>query len=181
MISLEDLQSGLLGLIKSRGVDPTHSYSRHAAASRGLGVVRETALFWRAFQLQNQCPLTCRLLARLGRFEPVLADYFSCNATSPFVEQLTADFLRWLRHQDDELIRAVSQFELAALQDSEAGEVYEIFWDRDPDRVLLALQNGSELPAAEKNARYRVRVDRTLSDGVACIRERAGPHTAEAP
>ena len=103
MMNLEDHQRGLLNLIKSRGAAPTNSYLRGVAASPGLGVVRETALFWRAFQLQSQCPFTCRLLKRLGCFEALLAEYFSSTSTSPYVEELSRDFLQWLRLHDESL------------------------------------------------------------------------------
>jgi hypothetical protein len=173
MMSLEDHQRGLLNLIKSRGAAPTDAYLRQVAASPGLAVVRETALFWRAFQLQSQCPFTCRLLKRLGCFEALLADYFSMNSTSPYVEELSKDFLRWLLFHDNALIGAVSQFEYAALQaKADSGEVFEILWDRDPDSVLLALQNDSELPGTEESCTYRVRIDRNLSSGISCSRQR---------
>jgi hypothetical protein len=169
MTDLENLQSGLLDLIKCRGIAPNTPYLRRVAASAALGVVRETALFWRAYQLESQCPFTSRLLKRLGCFDALLAGYFSVNATSPYVEELSRDFLRSLRDHDSALIRAVSQFEYAVLQaKAGSGEVFEILWDRDPDRVLLALQNESELPAAERNTLYRVYIDRSLSAGLAC-------------
>jgi hypothetical protein len=58
------------------------------------------------------------------------------------------------------LIRAVSQFELAALQAKAGrGEVFEILWDRDPDAVLSALQTGGALPEVESAGGYRVRMD----------------------
>jgi hypothetical protein len=65
-----------------------------------------------------------------------------------------------LRLDETAPIRAVSQFELAALKvKAGSGEVFEILWDRDPDAVLSALQNDGALPVAESADRYRVRID----------------------
>ncbi len=159
MMTLEDLERGLVDAIKGRTalVPP---YSRCVPVSSTLGVVRKTALVWRAFQLESQCPFTSRLLKRLGCFEAVLTDYFSLNAPWPDIEELSRNFLHSLRLDESALIRAVSQFELAALKAKAGrGEVYEILWDRDPDAVLSALQNGSALPPPETIGRYRVRMD----------------------
>jgi hypothetical protein len=121
-------------------------------------------------------------LKRLGCFDALLAGYFSVNATSPYVEELSRDFLRSLRLHDDSLVRAVSQFELASLQTKAASdEVFEILWDRDPDCVLSALQNECELRAAEEKGLYRAYVDRSLSGGLTCSRSggrRRAPDTA---
>jgi hypothetical protein len=159
MMTLEDLERGLVDAIKVRTAS-TPPDPRCVPVSSTLGVVRKTALVWRAFQLESQCPFTCRLLKRLGCFEAVMMDYFSHNALWPNIEELSRDFLHSLRLDPDVMVRAVSQFELAALKvKAGRGEVFEILWDRDPDAVLSALQNGSVLPAAEGADRYRVRID----------------------
>ena len=157
MMTLEDLERGLVDAIKVRTASTP---PRCVPVSSTLGVVRKTALVWRAFQLESQCPFTSRLLKRLGCFEAVTMDYFSHDAVWPDIEELSCNFLHSLRLDENALIRAVSQFELAALKaKAGCGEVFEILWDRDPDAVLSALQNDGELPAAESADRYRVRID----------------------
>lgn len=159
MMTLEDLERGLVDAIKARTAS-TPKYPRCVPVSSTLGVVRKTALVWRAFKLESQCPFTSRLLKRLGCFETVLMDYISLNAVWPDIEELSCDFLHSLRLDENALIRAVSQFELAALSaKAGSGEVFEILWDRDPDAVLSALQSDRALPAPESTDRYRVRMD----------------------
>jgi hypothetical protein len=159
MMTPDDLERGLVDAIKVRTAG-TPPYQWCVQVSSTLGVVRKTALVWRAFQLESQCPFTSRLLKRLGCFEAVMMDYFSNDAVWPDIGELSRNFLHSLRLDENALIRAVSQFELAALKaKAGCGEVFEILWDRDPDAVLSALQNDSALPAAETADRYRVRMD----------------------
>jgi hypothetical protein len=159
MMTLEDLERGLVDAIKVRTA-VTSPYPRCVPVSSTLGVVRKTALVWRVFQLESQCPFTSRLLKRLGCFEAVMVNYFSHNAVWPDIEELSRNFLHSLRLDESALIRAVSQFEFAALKAKAGrGEVFEILWDRDPDAVLSALQNDTALPPPETADRYRVRID----------------------
>jgi hypothetical protein len=159
MMTLEDLERRLVDAIRLRSASAPVP-PRCVPVSSTLGTVRKTALVWRAFQLESQCPFTCRLLKRLGCLQAAMLDYFSFNPVWPDFEELSRNFLHSLRLDENALIRAVSQFELAALK-AKAGrsEVFEILWDRDPDAVLSALQNDSALPPAETADRYRVRVD----------------------
>jgi hypothetical protein len=173
---LEAYQRGLLDLIKGRGDPPADPYLQRVAGSAELAVVREIALWWRAFQIEAQCRLSSRLLKRLGCFETRVAAYFDGNATSPFIEVLSRGFLRSLDAHDDRLVRAVTQFEFALLEvRSGSDQVFEIDWDRHPDVVLVALDRGSELPAAEPEFLYRMRIDRESPGAIACSRERRFP------
>jgi hypothetical protein len=172
MTGLELQQRGLLNLVKGRGAPPDDPYLQRVAGSRELAMVREIALWWRTFQLEAQCRFTSRLLKRLGSFPALVAAYFDNNATSPFVEELSLGFLSTLRVHDDPLIRAVSQFEYGFLQvRSGCNESFEILWDRHPDLVFLALENGSDLPDPEPGCHYRVQVARNLPKLIACSRE----------
>lgn len=172
MTPLELQQRGLLDLVKNRGAPPDDPYLRRVAGSRGLAMVREIAVWWRAFQLEGQCRFTSRLLKRMACFDALVTKYFNNNATSPFIEELGHDFLNSLRMHDDRLIRAVSQFEYAFLEvRAGSAETFEIVWDRHPDFVFLALSNGSELPPSEPGSQYRMRVARDLPRKIACTRE----------
>jgi hypothetical protein len=172
MLTLEAHQRGLLDLVKKRGVSPVDPYLRQVEGSAQLAMVREIALWWRVFALEAQCRFTSRLLKRLGLFQETVAFYFDNNRTSPFVEELSVDFLRSLRAHPDWLLRAVSQSERAWLQcKAGRGNAMEILWDRHPDRVFQALEDGSQLPPEEAGGVYRLRIDRELPGMVACTRE----------
>jgi hypothetical protein len=174
MSRLERQQRGLLDLVKSRGSPPNDPYLQRVANSRELAMVRKIALWWRAYSLEAQCRLTSRLLKRLGSFEALVENFFDHNATSPFIEELSLDFLRSLHAHDDRLIRAMSQFELALLRvRAGVAEVCEIEWDRNPDLVAHALDTGGELPPCEPDYRYHMQIGRDLPDMIACSRTAA--------
>ena len=138
MNALERQQRGLLALIKNRGSIPDDPYLARVANSRELAMMRGIALWWRTLTLQMQCPFTPRLLKRLGCFDALVAGYFDRNATSPFVEELSAGFLASLHDHSDPLIRAVARINGSswsrreprkpALSSSTKGEV--AFWSK---------------------------------------------------
>ena len=171
MTPLELQQRGLLDLIKRRGAPPDDPYLVSVAGSAGMGMLREIAIWWRAFQLEAQCYFTARLLKTLGRFDALIRAYFNENATSPYIEELSRDFLVWLQAEEDPLIRSVAQFE-SAFQEVRAGSdvVFEISWDRHPDEVFLALEGRQELPAPDGKYSYRMQVGRTLPGTFVCTR-----------
>jgi hypothetical protein len=172
MTQLERQQRGLLDLVKNRGTVADDDYLRQVAGSRELAMVREIALWWRVTQIEGECPFTARLLRRLDLLEAAIGDYFSENATSSFVEELSRDFLRAQRTHADPIVRAVSQFEYA-LMAAKAGstETFDVRWDRHPNSVLTALENGLEFPPREFGWVYRMRIARDITDLVTCIRE----------
>jgi hypothetical protein len=173
MITLEVYQRGLLDLVKNRGPYPEEAYLRHVAASPELGMVREIAIWWRVFALEAQCRFTSRLLKRLGGFDEMVVSYFNSHLTSPFVEELSDDFLASLSTHHDPLIRATAQFERAFLKvRSGSDEAFEMLWDRHPDHVLLAIEDGGDIPDKEEDCSYRMKVARDLPGLVACWRER---------
>jgi len=172
MTQLERQQRGLLDLIKKRGAPPEDVYLRQVANSRELTMVREIAVWWRAFQIEDQCRFTSRLLKRLECFEDVVINYFNNHRTSPFIEELSQDFLDSLRDHPDWLIRAVSQFELALLKvRTDSAVCFEVLWDRNPDNLILALEEHNPLPPPEIGCLYRMQIARNLPRIVSCTRE----------
>lgn len=171
MTSLEQFQRGLLDLIKGRPV-PSDPYLQRVAASREIEMLREIAVWWRVFQIEAQCHFTSRMLKRLGCLNETVALYFSSNRTSPFVEELSRDFLQWLRTQHDPFVRLVADFELALLE-VRAGscEQFQVRWDRHPDLFFKSLESGGEFPAAEPDCCYRLTISRDLPALVECTRE----------
>jgi hypothetical protein len=175
MTPLEIHQRGLLDLIKGRGADGEDDpYLQRVAGSRELGMLREIALWWRKLHVERQCRFTSRLLKRLGKLDSLVSRYFRDNATSPFIEELALDFLRMLSAHPDRLIRAVSQFEFAFLQvRSGSAESFEVCWDRHPDLVIRALEEGADLPVADDEIVYRMRIGESVPGLFACKRESA--------
>ncbi len=172
MMPLEAEQRGLLDLLKNRGASTADPYLRRVEGSPQLAMLREIALWWRMFALEAQCRFTSRLLKRFGFFEKTVAYYFDNHPTSPFVEELAQDFLLSLHQHPDALLRAVSQSERALLQcKAGSGDTVEVMWDRNPDHVFQALEDGSELPPAETDGIYRLTIDRELRGLVACTRD----------
>jgi hypothetical protein len=169
MTQLERQQRGLLNLIKNRGIPIDDDYLQQVAGSRELAVVREIAVWWRALQIEDQCHFTSRLLRHRQCFDTVVTNYFNNNSTSPFIEELSRDFLSSLHDHSDCLTRAVSQFELAVLK-VRAGshERFEVDWDRDPNRVILALEEGRGLPTPESGYLFRMRIAYDLPHMVVC-------------
>ena len=172
MTQLELQQRGLLDLIKGRSVVLDDAYLEQVAGSRELAMMREITLWWRAFQLSAQCRFTARLLKRLACFDAVVADYFHNNATSPFAEELGRDFLVSLWEYPDPLVQAVAQFEYGFLE-ARAGSnhAFEVVWDRNPEQVICALEEGAELPSSESGYLYRMQIGRNLPQMFMCARE----------
>ena len=173
MTLLERHQRGVLALIKNRDIPISDSYLERVAGSPGLAMLREIAIWWRALQLEAQCRFTSRLLKRLSRFDEMVLAYFNNNPSSPFIEELSRDFLDWLKSDRESLVRAVSQFELAFIQArAGASNSVEIEWDRHPDLVILALDTGSELPAEDTQFTYQMQVGSGIPVPVSCMRQR---------
>ena len=173
MSSLEHRQRGLLDLVKNRGPIPCDPYLQQVANSASWQCSK-IALWWRAVSLEAQCRFTARLLKRLGCFDARIGDYFDRHATSPFIEELSFGFLASLHDHGDPLVRSIAQFELALLKvRSGSADKYSVEWNRNPDRVVLALERADELPPCEPDYRYRMQVGRELPGMVACSRELA--------
>ena len=169
MITLETYQRGLLDLVKNRCTIETDPYLVEVANSRGIEVVREIALWWRAFQIGSQCPLVSLVLKRQACFDRTIADYFENNRTSPFVEELTADFLKFLGARSDPFLSSVAAFERALLRvRGGSEEAYEVEFDRNPDSAFEALKRGGTFPPAESEFRYRMIVARHLPHMFRC-------------
>jgi hypothetical protein len=168
--NLRSQQRALLGLIKGR-VDgcPTDPYVAAVARSPELAMLREIAIWWRAYQIQRSCPLSSGLLHRLQEFDHNVEAFFCSRPTSPFVEQLSADFLAYLADGSNHLVATVASFE-AGLIDAKIGREREhvIEWDRNPDGVLRAIAEGAAIPDPEPGFTYTTRISAALPHLVEC-------------
>ncbi|MDQ2834365.1 MAG: hypothetical protein M3Y50_11580 [Acidobacteriota bacterium] len=164
MLSLEQEQQSLLAMIKGRTVSPgpgpdPDPWLERVASSRGLQMVREIALWWRRFQIESQCRYTSRMMKRLDCFDSYVAQYFRSHSTSPSIEQFTSEFLSSLEDHCDPVLRAVAQFELACITlRNTTLHASTITWDREPSRVLTALDRFSDLPSPEPQAQYVMKI-----------------------
>jgi len=172
MTTLETYQRGLLDLVKNRGTSLGDPYLQEVARSRGIVVVREIAVWWRAFQIGAQCPLVSRVLKQYGSFDSTIEHYFASHRTSPFVEELTDHFLAFLCGHSDRFLRTIAEFERALLRARAGSEVTcHIYFDRNPDLAFAGLGRAGTIPSPDSEFRYHMIVDRNLPGMFRCTRE----------
>ena len=152
-MNLAEHQRAMRDLIAGRAIanDP---YIEAASRSAGLAVTRDTIRGWRVFRLAQSCRLTAAILRARGRFDEVV-DAVAC--TSPFIEELSREFLACAIAAGDELIASVARFELALLGDEET----IVDWPCDPYEVLGSLLRGEDPPPCAA-APHRTAVSRSL-------------------
>ena len=174
MTPLEREQRGILALLKGRGLASRDPYRERISNSPRLEILREIAVRWRMYQVEAQCRYTSRLLKRQQRFEQVVGQHFISNATSPFLETFTLDFLRALGADADVLVRELASSELAILIAHEGKqEAVEIHWDRNPDLVFSALEIHGPVPLPSAGEHFILRVGSEIRGLVECVRESA--------
>jgi uncharacterized protein len=142
-LPLAEHQRAMRDLIRGRaGADDP--YIAAASRSTGLEVTRDTIRGWLRFRLDRNCRLTAAILRERGRYGQVL-EATAQAAASPFIEQLSADFLDAAAACGDPLVTSVASFESALLR-AESDEA-TIRWPCDPYVVLGALLQGTPIPA----------------------------------
>jgi hypothetical protein len=114
------------------------------------------------------------MMKRLGCFESYVAAHFRRHPTPPSIEEMSAQFLSSLKRHRDPVLRAVARLEMACIgsnvrRGARPGTTI-IYWDRDPNRVMEALDRSLELPEREPNVRYSMRLEGGLSGGMSCKR-----------
>jgi len=170
MTSLEKHQRGLLALIKHRAPDADDAWLRQISGSKQMEMLAEIALWWRLYQIKEQCRYTARLLRCLRRYEQTVKAFFEANTTSPYIEKLSRDFLTSLTVHPDALISAVATFELACLQIPLSSQRWRIVWDREPTCVLLALDQEAAIPPPETDCHYVMQVGADVPGRAMCTR-----------
>jgi hypothetical protein len=170
MTDLAQLQRSLLSLLKARPLaSPVDPYLQRVAESNELSLAREIALWWRAFSLESYCVFTSTLLKRLGTFDQEIEAFFNEGATSPFIEQLSQDFLAWASTYKDPLVASMARFErtLLRVKRGDTG-VYVFEWNRNPESLFSAILQGRQLPPAEMDHIYRITVSARIPKLVRC-------------
>ena len=125
-------------------------YLHAVAGSTHLDLLREVILWWRCVGIRRACPLTGRLLDRLGTFDEVVGEFVAEWKISPFVERLGAEFLAWAARRPEPLVASLAAFEHALLS-AKAGDPAErtVDWRHPPEEVLAAILLGADLPAED--------------------------------
>lgn len=165
-MNLQHFQENIKGLLKETWL-PTavdDPYFKKIHQTRELAMVREIAIWWRAFQLENFCPITSRYLKRSQTFEALVAHYYQTHNVSPFIEEAGIDFLSFsLKSQSDKMLHAIAQFEQAMIKVRKgSSQTFQCLWDKNPYEVLAAIFEEKPLPEKEKNIRYEITIAATI-------------------
>lgn len=184
MLTLLEQQQRLLDILRGRlasnersGLDTTthdmiksDPWLASVVGSPGLLVMRLTASWWQRFQIESSCRYSSRLMKRLGCFERYLAAHFAMYSAPAAIEELATQFLASLAEHENPLLCAVAQFELFCVGSAEApSRDITIFWDRDPQAVMVALDRFQPLPEPAAGVRYRLQL--SSINPVTCTRE----------
>ncbi len=133
-IKLEQLQIGLLELIKDRPTILADPYLKAVARSNALPLVREISASWRSISLDTYAPFTTTLLKQRGELGAELAKLIETPALSPFHADLRERFLLGVSLHADPLVAAVATFEraLGHVFDGTLRSAIIIDWPVDP-------------------------------------------------
>lgn len=165
-MDLATLQRSLSALIRGGACERVEAdpYVRRVAGSNELALVRDVVRSWRALSIRGRCPLTCRVLDRLGRFDATLDRLADGRHWPPFVDEQGALFLDALARDDDDLASSVARFESALLRTRAGGADEIVAWRREPYAALDAILSGGPLPPRESRT-YATRVSREIDGG----------------
>jgi len=179
MLCLENLQPTPLafnsGPNKACSTSIQSNQERHP---QGLQIIHDIAQWWQRIQIGRQCRYTARMMKRLGCFEEQITEYLRDHTHSKSIDEICAQFLATLVNHKDPVLRAVARLELACLQPIDPftplgsrSRVITIYWDRNPNQVMDALDRFAELPEPEPRVRYVLRLCADLPNGVTCVRQ----------
>jgi hypothetical protein len=169
MSGLAQLQDSMLRLIKARPLNTKDSYLNLVESSGELAAIREIAIWWRTYHLERTCTHTARLMRRLGLFDRAVAEFYARTAASPFAEEIGGQFVAAMSAHADPLVASMARFEAALLKVRGGSAArYSIEWDRNPNDVFRALEQGGELPSSEGMPCYFVEVAANIPRMVCC-------------
>lgn len=144
-MNLALLQRELARLVATGQRDPAappDAYLDAVRASPGLEAVRDIAVSWNAYTLEQVCPLTTRILRIQGTFDVSVA---AISTSSPFAEDLALEFLARQVAGGPDLVADVARFEAAVLRSAARGHGRMVVeWHYDPDAVVRALLAGAD-------------------------------------
>jgi hypothetical protein len=125
----------------------------------------------RSIELQRACIHTVRLMTRLGLLGQAVAEFRTRREASPFWEEVGRQFVAKMSEHADPLVASMAQFEamLRKVRDGKPGR-YSVEWDRNPNDVFKALEEGADLPESEGMSCYFVEVGAEIPGLVCCTR-----------
>lgn len=172
MQTLAEYQKSMLALLKGRPMPVIpDQHLAELAQSRGLGLLREIAVWWRSLAVESACPWTARLLKKLGCFEASVETFYRGQNVSPYVEKAAEQFLFVMSASPEPLVFAMARLELALMRvRQDSADQYLVEWDRSPELVFQCLRLGGELPPPEPDASYRMYISRDIPQLVRCER-----------
>lgn len=157
-MELGTLQRNLKNLLKGndtlvpRGTDV---YLDQVANAPGLEILREIALWWRTFQIEQFCIFTAAYLRLQGCFDGHVQLFYADTNVSSFIEEAGLSFLRFMACDKDPTIAALANFEYALIQ-AKKGDQKEttVVWPCNPLALLQDILNQQNLPAEQGYRRY---------------------------
>ena len=144
-----------------------HPYFYDLKASPNLAILKEVAVWWRAFQLEQSCPLTSGYLKRIQRFDDLVEAFYLHQTVSPFIEEATAQFLSFVPLQNDlpSLAPRLCRFESALIKVGKGDtERYVFHWDQDPYDIFHYALGGEELPAKTAGSSFQTIISRDIAN-----------------
>jgi hypothetical protein len=132
----------------------------------------------RSTELQRACIHTVRLMTRMGLLGEAVAEFRARAGASESGEEVVRQFMAKMSAHPNALVSSMAQFEAALrkVRDGAAGR-HGMEWDRNPNEVFRALDEGADLPPSEGISCYFVEVAAELP-GLVCCTRFAAPFTA---
>lgn len=114
------------------------SYFQALSQSDELAIVKEIALWWRAFQMEQNCPLSSGLLKQRQEYNQAIEAFYSNNNVSPYVEAAARQFLQFLEEwSKEDIVRIMITFEKAYINvKMGSNETYTFYWNTNPYDLL---------------------------------------------
>lgn len=146
----EIFQKNIKALIKEDKILETANshYFHFLRNSASLNLIREIAVWWRAFQLEKYCPLTAGILKSADKYEQVVEKFYSKNNVSSFIEEAGNSFLQFVSENSDRKeIFSMASFELALFKVKNGDpNTYYINWEIDPYLLMHNILSGEKIP-----------------------------------
>ena len=123
------------------------SYFQALHQSNELAIVKEIALWWRAFQMEQNCPLSSGLLKQRQKYNQAIEAFYSNNNVSPYVEAAANQFLQFLEEwSKEDIVRIMIAFEKAYINvKMGSNETYTFYWNINPYDLLHYALGGAYL------------------------------------
>jgi hypothetical protein len=104
-------------------------------------MVKEIAVWWRAYQIQTYCPMTSQYLKMKAIFDDWVTIFYVQNNISAFIEDAGIQFLDFLSTQtSDKTLCSLSAFESALLKVKKGSiKSFEIHWFCNPNTLIYQL------------------------------------------